>query len=317
MTTIHPPIAPPRIARGQTIGIIAPAGGITSARLRGGLDRLGETFRIALAPSLAAPVAPSWEPDAFAPTYLAAHDDVRVDEFHAMLRDPDIRAIVLARGGYGIMRILPRLDAELLRRDPKPIVGFSDATALLAWAHLAGVRGIHGPMIGQLGDVPDEHVAQLVRVLTDPTPLGVRPWALTAHGAGVYEGPLITANLTLASMLVGTPWALPLDGAILLLEEVGERPYELDRYLTQLALTGALRKPCAFVIGDLDKCEPQTPNDPPDAALRVMIERLSGRPTAVGAPVGHGSRNEALSFGAHACLDLDARTIEILDGAVS
>ena len=100
------------------------------------LARLGDAFRAARrADSVTAPHPPD------VPSYLAASDDMRAAELNAMLADPDVRAIVLARGGYGLMRILPRLDPEALRRDPKPIIGFSDATALLAWAYAAGVRG--------------------------------------------------------------------------------------------------------------------------------------------------------------------------------
>ena len=242
-------IAPPRIARGQTLGICAPAGPLSRPdRLHSGLARLGDAFRIRLAPSLTSPRA------ADVPSYLQASDDARAAELTAMLADPDVRAIILARGGYGLMRILSRIDPELVRKDPKPIVGFSDATALLAWAYQAGVRGIHGPMIVQLDDLPDADIAHLIALLTEPTAPGVRPWTLTAHGRGVYQGPLIAANLTVASMLVGTPWQLPLDGAIALFEEVGEKPYELDRYLTQLLLTGELAKPVAVLIGELTRC---------------------------------------------------------------
>lgn len=311
------PILPPRIERGQTLGVVAPAGPVKPERLTTGLARLGDTFRIKLAPSLTAPREPG------IPSYLSASDDTRVAELSAMLADPDVRAIVLARGGYGIMRILSRLDPELVRRDPKPIVGFSDATALLAWACAAGVRAIHGPVIAQLSDLPDADVAHLVSVLTEPRAPGVRPWSLAAHGRGVYTGPLVPANLTLASVLVGTPWQLPLDGAIAIFEEVGERPYELDRYLTQLLLTGELARPAAVVIGDLTRCTDANPptgeKDPPDAALRTLLERLAtaGSPVAVGAPIGHGTRNEAVSFGAMGVLDLDRGTLEITEPAVA
>lgn len=311
------PIAPPRIARGQTLGIVAPAGPVRSAGLERGLDRLGDVFRIKLGQTLTSPRA------ADVPNYLAASDDARAAELTSMLADPDVRGIVLARGGYGLMRILSRIDPELLRKDPKPIVGFSDATALLAWAYQAGVRGIHGPMIVQLGELPDADVRQLIAMLTDPTPPGVRPWSLTSHGRGTHQGPLIAANLTLASVLVGTPWQLPLDGAIALFEEVGEKPYELDRYLTQLLLVGELTKPAAVVLGDLTRCMDPLPlagePDDPEAALAVILERLraAGSPAAVGAPIGHGTRNEPVPFGALSVLDLDRGTLEITEGAVA
>lgn len=309
-------VLPPRVKPRQTIGICAPAGPVNVERLHKGLARLGTTFDLRVADGIFAERNPS------VPSYLSGSDEARAAELNAMLADPDVRCIILARGGYGLMRILDELDGSALVNDPKPLVGFSDATALLAWAYQLGVRGIHGPLGVQLGDLPDVDVAQLVQLLTDPRAPGVRPWQLAAHGSGRHHGPLITANLTLASMLVGTPWPVPLDGAIALFEEVGERPYELDRYLTQLTLTGALEKTQAVIIGELLRChDPQPPAggaDPDGMALATVLERLHsfGLPAASGAPVGHGTRNEAVPFAAMCELDLDARTIEITEAAV-
>ena len=309
-------IIPPRIRPGETLGVCAPAGPIRPQRLERGLARLGDTFRIKLAPGLTAP-----RPTGL-PGYLAASDAQRVDELSALLRDPDVRAIVLARGGYGLMRILPQLDPALVRSDPKPIVGFSDATALLAWAWAAGVRGIHGPMIGQLVDLSTDDAAHLVALLSEPRAPGPRPWQLACEGQGVVRGPAIAANLTMASLLVATPWPVPLAGAIALFEDVGEKPYELDRYLTQLVLTGVLGATAAVIAGDLERCEdPRPPSGepaPPDAALRTFRERVAaaGRPFASGAPIGHGTRNEAIPFGAATELDLDRGTLAIVEPAV-
>jgi len=313
-------IAPPRIVPGQTLGIVAASGPIRPATLEAlhrGLALLG-AFQIRLAPSLTTPREPA------TPSYLAASDEARAAELSAMLADPDVRGIVLARGGYGLARILPALDPDLLRGDPKPIVAFSDGTALLAWAHAAGVRGIHGPMPVQLANLPAGDVERLIALLTDPSPPGPRPWTLTTIDRGRYRGPLIPANLTLAALSIGTPWPVPLGGgAIALFEEVGEKPYELDRYLTQMTLTGALRDTAAVIVGDLTRChDPNPPTgepDPADAARRTVRERLSvaGKPCAFGAPIGHGDRNEAVPFGAACELDLDRNVVAILEGAVS
>jgi muramoyltetrapeptide carboxypeptidase len=309
-------VIPPKISRGETLGIVAPAGPINRARFERGLARLGDTFRIRIAPSILA------ERAAGLPGYLHASDDVRAGELTEMLADPDVRAIILARGGYGIMRILPRLDPEILRRDPKPIVGFSDGTAILAWAYAAGVRGIHGPVVQQLGDLPPSDVARLIALLTDPHAVGARPWTLEAHGRGTFRGPIVPTNLTLASLLSATPWPVPLAGSIVLFEEVGERPYEIDRYLTQLSLVGQLPKLRAAIVGDLTRCFDQEPPsgvpDKPNAALATVLERLdaAGVPVAVGAPIGHGATNEPVPFGAACVLDLDARAIEIAEPAV-
>jgi muramoyltetrapeptide carboxypeptidase len=173
-----------------------------------------------------------------------------------------------------------------------------------------------------MGSLSDADVAYLVELVSDARVPGVRPWQLAAHGKGRYRGPLVAANLTMASMLVGTPWSLPTRGAITILEEVGEKPYEIDRYLTQLSLTGELARLAAVVVGDLTRCVDSNPPtgvpDPDDASLRVILERLhaAGTPAAVGAPIGHGDRNEAVPFGADSILDLGAGTLEILEPAV-
>lgn len=308
-------IIPPRLRRGQTIGIAAPSGPIQPARLQAALAVLGDAFPVRVAPSMTAPRAPG------TPSFLAASDEVRAAELNAMLGDPDVRAIILARGGYGLMRILARLDPDLVRRDPKPIVGFSDATALLGWAHRAGVRAIHGPLLTQLVDLPPGDVAQLIATLTEPRPTA--PWPVASADRGVHHGHVVAANLSLASLLVGTPWALPLAGAIAILEDVGERPYQLDRYLTQLALTGALAATRAGVLGDFTRCtDPAPPTgepDPADAAVTVVRERLAaaGLVVASGAPLGHGARNLSVSFGARAALDLDRGELAFLDAAVA
>ena len=311
-------VIPPRVRPGERVGVCAPAGPIKAERLARGVARLGEAFRVTVAPSLGAP-----QP-ADAPPYLAASDAQRADELGALLRDPDVRAIILARGGYGLMRILPLLDPDVLRRDPKPIVGFSDATALLAWAYSAGVRGIHGPMVGQLGELPASDAAHLIALLTEPRAPGVRPWRLETTGSGTVRGPVVPANLTMASLLVATPWPVPLAGAIALFEEVNEKPYELDRYLTQLILTRTLTAVAAVVFGDLTRCtDPAPPLGEPGAhpteALRTVRERVAAaqKPCAVGAPVGHGARNEAIPFGAASELDLDHGTLAILEPAVA
>lgn len=310
--------APPRMRRGDVLGVVLPAGPVRDvSRLERGLARLGDTFALRLAPSLSVPRAPE------IPSYLSAGDRVRAAELNAMLADPDVRGILMGRGGYGLTRILPLLDAAALRRDPKPIVGFSDGTALLAWAHANGVRGIHGPVGVQLAAMPDEQIAGLVAMLTEARAPGVRPWQLAPHGAGERRGPLVPGNLTLFSLMVGTPWPLPLDGALALIEEVGERPYEIDRYMTQLILSGQLARAAAVIVGDLVRCVDANPAtgvpDPEDAALRVVLERAAevGLSVAVGAPIGHGDRNESVPFGADAVLDLDHGVIDITEPAVA
>src|SRR5204863_6618808 len=143
----------------------------------------------------------------------------------------------LARGGYGAMRLLPHLDPELLRANPKPIVGFSDATALLAFAARAGVAAVHGPVITQLARLPEEDRAGLFGLLERPGP-GLLCSGLDAPVPGRVQGPLVGGNLEVFSRLLGTPHLPDLVGAVLFFEDLGERPYRVDRLITHLDLAG-------------------------------------------------------------------------------
>jgi len=252
--------------------------------------------------------------------YLAGSDDRRADELNALIGDPDVRAILCARGGYGILRILDQLDGHALRRDPKPIVGFSDATALLFWAlAVAGLRSIHGPVVAQLGDLPPSDTAWLVDMLEGSTAgrlTGLH--RAGADGGGRVEGRLLGGNLTLLAQLVGTPYAPRLGGSVLFVEEIGERPYAIDRYLTRMALAGTFDGARAALVGSLVRCDEKVNAPRPDAA-EVMDERLraAGLRALAGAPFGHGDRNLALPFGGRCALDLDAGLVDLLEPAVA
>jgi muramoyltetrapeptide carboxypeptidase len=320
-------VRPPALREGDVIGVCAPAGPVNPARFADGLARLGRHFTLRVPDGIDARRG-----------FLAGDDERRAAELSALLADPDVRGIICARGGYGVTRMLAAVDPAPLTADPRPIVGFSDVTALLSWAAAAGVAGIHGPMVSQLGDLPDEDLAWLVRMLTDARPAGRLPWTLASIGA-VASGdpvfgpdipaaspvmaPLLAGNLTLFAHLIGSPWQLDATGAILVTEEVTEKPYAIDRYLTQLQHAGVLRGCRGLVLGDLTRCtDPILPAgvpDDPSPALAVFDERLRtfGIPGLRGAPIGHASRNVALPFGGRAEIDFAAGTIDLLDAAVS
>ncbi len=303
---------------------------MNEAKLQAGLAILATRYRPLLAPNLLAR-------DGF----LAGSDEARADDFNRCLRDPAVRAIICARGGYGLMRVLPQLDADALRRDPKLLVGFSDATALLAWAYTqADVRGIHGPMIGQMADLAACDIEWLFQLMESSAPpplpaLGLRrapsasastagatgPTEPTGPGDEPLSGPLLGGNLCLLSHLSGTPYGLDLGGALLFLEDVGEPSYRLDRYLTHLGLTGGLTGVTAALVGDMSNCAAAAAH--PDA-LSVVHERLAHYriPHVFGAPWGHAARNLALPFGARATLSLQAGsdrapTLTLLEAAVA
>jgi muramoyltetrapeptide carboxypeptidase len=298
-------IRPPRIAPGARVAVVAPAGPVPRDTFAAGAAILGERYGLV------------YDDRIFARTgFLAGGDDERLAELTRALADPTIDAVICARGGYGLMRIVDRLDGAAFARAPKSIVGFSDVTVLLAWAARAGVTAVHAPVVTHLGMVGSDDAAALFALLestSPPPPLT----GLRAIAGGRTEGPLLGGNLEMVTRMVGTPWAYRLDGAVLLLEEVGERPYRIDRQLTQLRLAGALARLGGVVLGDFIDCV-EKDGSGPDAEA-VLAERLGGLgvPVLAGVPVGHGKRNRALPHGARVRLDAAAGTLELLEGAVA
>lgn len=298
-----PQLVPPRLHPGDAVALIAPSGPVPESRLRAGLALLSARYDL------------RWSRRIYDRSgYLAGDDEARAEALTLALADDEIRAIVCARGGYGLMRILGRLDPSLLLRRPKPIVGFSDITVLHALAQGAGLVSIHGPVATQLGELPIEDTEALFALLEGEC--GVRMEGLGSVGTTqVVEGPLIGGNLELVSRLVGTPYAFDLRSAVLLLEEVGERPYRIDRQLTQLELSGALGGVVAVVVGELVRCS-EPDGSGPDAAA-VVKERLGrlGVPVLTGLPVGHGARNRAVALGVRVRVDGGEGRIDFLEPA--
>jgi muramoyltetrapeptide carboxypeptidase len=301
---------PARLRPGDTVAVVAPSGPVDRARLERSLPLLADRYDVRVAGDL-------YARDGF----LAGSDRRRADELNAALRDRDVRAIIFARGGYGATRILGDLDAAALRDDPIPLVGFSDTTALLGWAAAAaGVASIHGPVAAQLAELETGDVERLFAMLESPEPApplsGLERCG--ARGEKTVEGPLWGGNLSMIAHLLATPdWPDPGDGAILFFEDVGERPYAIDRYLTRIAAAGALDRVAGAVVGDLVGCvEPKAADHP--SAVAVVDERLAWYAVAGlrGAPFGHGDRNAALAFGGRVRVDLADGVVEPLEGAV-
>jgi muramoyltetrapeptide carboxypeptidase len=251
--------------------------------------------------------------------FLAGTDERRLGELRAALADPDARGVVLARGGYGVLRILPLLDPAALRARPLPIVGFSDGTALLAHAARAGVASVHGPVVTQLANLPASDHEALFRLLEEPAPGGLLA-ELDEIVPGRARGPLLGGNLEVFSRLVGTSYLPPLEGAILFIEDLGERPYRVDRLVTHLDLAGVFDAVAGVVVGDFSSClEPEPTRASSPTAAEVLAERL-GRlaiPVVAGGLFGHGTRNLALPYGCVCELDTMKATLVALEGVVS
>lgn len=293
---VSPPVrralrAPP--ARAPRVRLVAPSSPFDRARLSRGADRLAASgFVVDDFSGVLTPGHP----------YLNGDDARRRAALEAALAS-DADVVWLARGGYGLTRILPTLT---LPAGPLPVVvGFSDATALSAHLLAHGARSVHGPLATTLADEPDASFTHLLDVLAGRArgrPLGGLRVLSAPKAAGTTEGLLFAANLCVLTHLVGTRSVPPLAGALLVLEEVGERPYRIDRMLTQLLSSGALDGVRAVVVGHLAGCEEPGggPNAPSPEA--IFAERLEARglPVLAGAPVGHATPNFALPVGTRA-----------------
>ncbi|HEU4454917.1 MAG TPA: LD-carboxypeptidase [Longimicrobium sp.] len=304
-------IRPPALAPGARIALVAPAGPLGE----GAVDRAVERVR--------GWGYEAWEGDSARGRhgFLSAPDEARAADFNRALRDPSVDAIWSLRGGYGVMRILPDIDWDALAARPRPVIGFSDITALHLGIQRLGIVSFHGPHPATV-ELNDFSADALRRILESPEPAGVLPFpagrdrAETIHG-GTAEGRLIGGNLALIAATLGTEYAIRAEGAILFLEEIGEAPYRVDRLLTQLRLAGVLDAVAGIALGDFtDSPGEGTDGMPTDAD--VLRERLGdlGIPVAAEFPFGHVDDNWTLPMGARARLDADAGTLEVLEPAV-
>jgi muramoyltetrapeptide carboxypeptidase len=304
---VSPALAKPWALRpGGTIGIAAPAAAVDPEKLAAGEERWRKAgFTVVRRADLLA-----------RRRYLAGDDARRAGELMELVADPRVEAIVCARGGYGSPRILDRLDAAAVRAARKPLVGFSDLTALLLWQrHAAGLVGFHGPMLDRGGDLRDEELAALVALLTGAGPART-VWPGTEGGGGRAEGRLTGGSLTMVAASLGTPWEIDTRGALLLLEDTGERPYRIDRLLSQLRSAGKLARVAGIGLGRFDQCD--EPNGSVTAAevLRETVEEL-GVPWVAGLPFGHGAPNLPWPLGARARLDGARAELHVLERGVA
>lgn len=313
-------LRPRALARGDAIALVAPAGAVQDARavdaFRSSLEAAG--FAVRLDPALTGRRHQD----------RAGTDAERAAELNRAFRDPEVRGVFAVRGGYGLTRVLDRLDYEALRRDPKVITGYSDLTALhLACARRARVVTFHSPMAGAWLDAGPQGPSFAARSFRDLVlePVAAFPWkiplpagaSLERVGGGRAEGRLCGGNLSLICATLGTPYAIEPAGRILFLEDVNEKPYRVDRMLSHLRLAGVLDAAAGIVAGTFT-FDDDTAGDPAAEQARIadiLREYLagSGKPAVLGFPAGHVSDNATLPLGANVRLDADAGTLEILE----
>ena len=236
--------------------------------------------------------------------YLAGNDSHRVKILHELLDNSEVDCIWAARGGYGLHRIIDKIDVDKLTKGNKLIVGFSDICALHALIqNRTKLLSIHGPVITQLSTFEESQIQQVKHVIQNE-------WSTLTYNStqqsivtGSCEGTLVGGCLSVVAPLVGSEFMPPLENSILLLEDVGETVYRVDRLLQQLRLAGVFERISGIALGEFYGCEPRN-TDEPD--LMTMIKQVVGHlsiPVAAGLPFGHGAINEAIPLGAHATLE--------------
>ncbi len=255
--------------------------------------------------------------------YLAGDDEARAEDLMAMFRNPEVRAVFCSRGGYGTPRLLDRIDYSVIRQNPKILVGYSDLTALqLAIWRKAGLVTFSGPMVAvEMGLGIDPFTEKWFwRTLTSAEPLGnlANGEALhVLHQGGGFEGTLLGGCLSLVGSLIGTPFMPKWDGAVLLIEDIQEDPYRVDRWLAQMRHAGILERVGAVVLGQFLDCVPtgETPSFPVE---EVLADYLTKRPIPVlcGLAYGHGERKYTMPIGVQCRVNSDEGSLELLEAAV-
>ncbi|MEO5815725.1 MAG: LD-carboxypeptidase [Gemmatimonadaceae bacterium] len=293
---------PPPLLAGARVALVSPSGPLRSSDELDIATAQARTF--------------GWEPivGAHALTkhgYLAGSDAERLHDFNAALADQSVDGIWCLRGGYGAMRLLAGLDVDAMRSRPRTLIGYSDITALhAAFSGPADVITFHGPTArSKLSAFSRDSMERAVVQQTEPCGAA---FDATTIRAGRAEGRLVGGNLALLASLCGTPFAPGYTGAILVLEDIGEATYRIDRMLQQLALSGAFAKLAGIVYGRFtDGTDPADASSCQLSEILRDVADLAGVPAISGAPVGHIDDQWTIPIGATAELDADSRTLHV------
>jgi muramoyltetrapeptide carboxypeptidase len=317
-------VKPAALKKGDTIGVVVPAGPLNRERIDRAFARVqARGFRL----KTYGDIYRSRE-------YLAGDDATRAAEFIAAFEDPETTAVWCGRGGYGVMRILDRIDFDVVRRNPKVFVGFSDITALhIPFQERSGVVSFHGPNLqdgfGKPEDMPAANEAALWRVLGTESSgstssdytydmAAVEGVNLQTIRGGTATGPLTGGNLATLVGLLGTPYDFDTSGCVLFLEDVSERVYRIDRYLAQLRLAGKFDALAGVLLGTFSYDE----GDAPDSQEKVgslLSEVFSplGVPVLAGFPAGHEKYNFTLPMGGEIKLDAHNQEVTLQEHCVA
>ena len=312
-------IKPKRLKTGDTLGVIAPASALAEKVITRAIENLTSLgFKVKLGKNVREQKG-----------YLAGTDEQRLEDLHWAFSDPEVDAVWCIRGGYGVTRILPKVDFKLIKKNPKIFIGYSDITALHVAIHQkTGLVTFHGPV--GTSDYTEFTKPNVWNLLTNPTPQYklvhseenlkkdsnlFKPEVITA---GKCRGQLIGGNLSLLSAMDGTPFALDnLKGKILFMEDIDERPYRVDRMLTQMLQSHDLSKLAGIALGVFEGCNPK-PDENSLSLIECFKDRLGnlGIPVIYGLSFGHISNQYTLPVGIEAEMDTETGILTLLDSAV-
>ncbi|MDX1585296.1 MAG: LD-carboxypeptidase [Balneolaceae bacterium] len=301
-------VRPPRLRRGDVIGMISPASTLPPDT---SFDKIIQTiqamgFRVQ-------------EGSSARQVYggLGGTDQVRAEDLNAMFYNPEINAIMPFRGGWGSNRILHMIDYDMIRRNPKPLIGFSDITSLLLSIYAkTGMVTFHGPFGKSIwNDFTTRHFKQMLMrngqtTLENPPDAGITVQTISS---GTARGKLLGGNLTVLTSMLGSDFLPEWEGSILFLEDIGEEPYRIDRMLTQLKLNGILDKLNGFIFGRCTNCESSGGQSLTMEQIFADHIKPLGVPAFYGSMIGHIDRMFTLPIGVNAEIHAETGSIKILE----
>jgi len=309
-------VRPPMVRPGDTAAIVSPAGNLGS---NGDVQEAVNAIRaLGLKPQLGTNVGSRWG-------YLGGRDSERISDIHDAFADPAVKVIFPLRGGYGSSRLLPMLDFDLIRSNPKAFVGFSDNTSLVVALNMfSNLVTFYGP--NAHFEWTNYTRDNLTRAIMNQQPVGVLNNPVASNGRPLFThttivpgraaGQLMGGNLSLLVQTLGTPWEIDTRGKILFFEDVNESPYRIDRMLTHLWLARKLQVAAGFAIGHITVRRDRSDDLDLAAVIRDRFEPL-GKPCYLGVPTGHVSNIQTLPIGVQVEIDASRGVMRTVEGGVS
>lgn len=309
-------VKPPILKPGNIIGLIAPGSYISQKQLEESIENFENLgYKVKYSERILDKHG-----------YLAGYDSIRVQDIHQMFADDEVDAIAAVRGGYGCARILPMLDYNLIKSNPKILIGYSDITSLLYGIYSqTGLVCFHGPVgTSTFNEYSVNHFNNILSSKASEykmTNLPEDAEQIKVIVNGVGSGELVGGNLSIVVSMIGTEYDIDTDGKIIFLEDIGEEPYRIDRMLTQMKQSGKFKNCAGIALGVFRKCEID-PDDPEfDNSLtlqQVFIDRLGDLdvPVIYGLSFGHITNKFTLPFGIKAKLDTYNKSLTLLENSV-